>query len=80
MEVMTIEEFNNLDEESKQVIIFEADKISERKDDFTKYELFTIHDFFIEIKTSVSYDSKRVTTLYTLNNLPAIQVKLWLWP
>lgn len=35
---MTIEQFNLLDEQSKRVIIFNADKLAERVDDFTKSE------------------------------------------
>ena len=68
---MRMEEFNNLDEESKRLIIFDADKVSEKLIDSTKYELFAIHDFFIETKTSISYDFKRNISTYTINTLPA---------
>ena len=67
---MRMEEFNNLDEESKRLIIFDADKVSEKLIDSTKYELFAIHDFFIETKTSISYDFKRTVSTYTINTLP----------
>ena len=67
---MRMEEFNNLNEESKRLIIFDADKVSEKLIDSTKYELFAIHDFFIETKTSISYDFKRTISTYTINNLP----------
>ena len=67
---MRMEEFNNLDEENKRLIIFDADKVSEKLVDSTKYELFAIHDFFIETKTSISYDFKRTISTYTINNLP----------
>jgi hypothetical protein len=67
---MRMEEFNNLDEERKRLIIFDADKVSEKLIDSTKYELFAIQDFFIETKTSISYDFKRTISTYTINNLP----------
>ncbi len=67
---MRMEEFNNLDEESKRLIIFDADKVSEKLIDSTKYELFAIHDFFIETKTSIGYNFKRTISTYTINNLP----------
>ena len=67
---MRMEEFNNLDEERKRLIIFDADKVSEKLIDSIKYELFAIHDFFIETKTSISYDFKRTISTYTINNLP----------
>lgn len=64
---MTAEEFNRLDEQSKRVIIFEADKIAENSDYLTKSELFTIDDFFIEVKTSPQNNFKRTITTYTSN-------------
>lgn len=67
---MRMEEFNNLDEENKRLIIFDADKVSEKLIDSTKYELFAIHDFFIETKTSISYNFKRTISTYTIDNLP----------
>ena len=67
---MRTEEFNNLEEESKRLIIFDADKVSEKLIDSTKYELFAIQDFFIETKTSIGYDFKRTISTYTINNLP----------
>ena len=67
---MRMEEFNNLDEERKRLIIFDADKVSEKLIDSTKYELFAIHDFFIETKISISYDFKRTISTYTINTLP----------
>jgi hypothetical protein len=67
-----MEEFNNLDEERKRLIIFDADKVSEKLIDSTKYELFAIQDFFIETKTSISYDFKRTISTYTINTLPVM--------
>ena len=67
---MTIEEFDHLEEEGKRVTIFDADKVSEKFLDSTKYELFAIHDFFIETKTSIRHNVNRIITLYTLNTLP----------
>ena len=71
---MTIEEFNNLDEETKRVIIFEANKICEEQNDYTKYELFYIPDVFIETKTSMRYNFKRTISTYTLYTLPLVYV------
>jgi hypothetical protein len=73
---MTIEEFNNLDEESKRVVIFEADKVSELRNDRTKFELFYVPDFYIETKTSIRYNSKRTITSYALSELPLLDIPL----
>jgi len=67
---MTIEEFNGLNEETKRILLFEADKVSECTNDFEKFELFYIKDFFIETKTSIRYKFKRCIETYTLNTLP----------
>ena len=67
---MTMQEFNNFNEESKRLIIFDADKVSEKFIDSTKYELFAIHDFFIETKTSIRHNVKRTIVVYTRNTLP----------
>lgn len=67
---MTIDEFDKLSEEKKGVIIFDADKISEGRDDFIRCELFTAYDFFIETKTSIRYNWKRNISTHTINNIP----------
>lgn len=67
---MSIEEFNLLDEQSKRVIIFEADKITERNDNLTKFQLYTFDDFFIETKTSRQNSFKRTISTYTVKELP----------
>lgn len=67
---MRMEEFNNLNEESKRLIIFDADKVAEKLIDSTKYELFALNDFFIETKTSIRYDTKR--TISTYKTLPVM--------
>lgn len=70
MRGMTIEEFNKLDEGSKRIIIFEAEKVSEVQDEFTKYLLFMIYDFYIEIKTSISNVWKRTIVTYKIDDVP----------
>ena len=72
MRDMNSEEFNNLDEETQRVILFEADKISEKHNEYTKFELFYIRDIFIETRTSMRNHFRRTITTYTLNTLPLI--------
>lgn len=69
---MTAEEFNNLNEDQKNVAIFDAKKISERFDQMIKYELFEIDNFFIETKTSLQQKFKRVISTFPSGHVPAI--------
>lgn len=69
---MTLDEFNSLDDQSKRFLIFDATKIAERDDDFTKFELFNISNFYIETRTSHQYIFKRTMATYTLNDLPLV--------
>jgi|GEM_PF-6747318 len=68
---MTIEDFDMLSEHDKVVLIFEASKITEKTDEVAKYQLFKIDNFFVETKTSLHGEFKRVITTYSLKNLPA---------
>lgn len=67
---MTLEEFNMIDDESKKVLIFEASKIAERRDDCSKFELFNINNFFVEARTSPQYSFKRTMATYASEDLP----------
>ena len=69
---MKPEDFDKLDEHEKQVLIFDAKKIAELTDYFSKYELYQIHDFFIETKTSKARLHKRAIKSYSLKDLPLI--------
>lgn len=57
---MSIEEFQSLSEEERKIVIFEAEKVSEREDATSKYELFKIDNFYIQVKTSISHSFKRI--------------------
>lgn len=81
MRTMTIEEFNSLDEGSKLVILFEAENVSEKKDEFTKYQLFMVYDFFTETSISINNAWKRTIATYSFENVPVnyvgdVQAKL----
>ncbi|WP_147204108.1 hypothetical protein [Segetibacter aerophilus] len=70
---MTVEQFNDLDEEQKKAAIFDAKKVSERfEKKVIKYELFQIDNFFIETKTSLQHKFKRVIATFTRNEVPTI--------
>ncbi len=69
---MNVEEFNNLTMPEKQIRLFEAQKIAERLDEFSKYELFYFDNLFIETRTSLLYLYKRTMTGYTLRDLPLV--------
>lgn len=68
---MTLEEFDRLDEQSKKVFLFEADKVSERDEGLTKIQVFKIDDFFIETRRSVENPSKRYITTYSTQQIVA---------
>ena len=63
---MTANEFEMLDENGKNIVLFEANKIAEKIEDDYKTELFQVDEFFIESKITLDSTSKRVlTTLKT---------------
>lgn len=67
---MTIEIFNNLKEQQKVQLVFDANKITEKVDDEANYQLFQIDDFFVETRTSLEGKFKRTFTTYSLKELP----------
>jgi hypothetical protein len=69
---MTIHEFNALDEEQKKAAIFDAKKVTEYFEKRIKFELFQIDSFFIETKTSLQQQFKRVVATFSLDEVPAI--------
>ncbi|MDB5245742.1 MAG: hypothetical protein JWQ40_136 [Segetibacter sp.] len=72
---MVAEEFNKLSEEMKSRLIFDANKITERKDGSFTWELFKIDNFFIEIKRCIGNTLKRVISTYSIKDLPLIYRK-----
>ena len=62
---MSLEEFNRLDEQSKKVFLFEADKIAERDEGLTKIQLFKIDDIFIEKRRNLENPYRRYITTFT---------------
>jgi hypothetical protein len=69
---MTVQQFNNLDEEAKKAAIFDAKKITERFDHVIKYELFQIDNFFVETKTSLQHKFKRVISTFSSMEVPVV--------
>ncbi len=64
---MTANEFEMLDENAKNIVLFEANKIAEKTEDAYKTELFQVDDFFIESKITLDSTSKRVLTTLKTN-------------
>lgn len=69
---MTPEEFNNLDDASKKVLLFDARKVVEKQDGFSRFQLFKIDNFFVEAKTSLKNFTRRCLTTYTVKDLPVM--------
>ena len=69
---MTVEEFNNLDEEQKKAAIFDAKKVTERFDPVMKYELFQIDNFFIETRISLQNKFRRVIATFSSKEVPNV--------
>ena len=63
---MTVDEFNRLDEQSKKIYLFEADKIAERYEGVTKIQLFKIDNFIIETRANTQTRPKRDMAAYAL--------------
>lgn len=68
---MTIEDFRNLNDNQKIQMIFDADKIAEKIDNESNYQLFRIESFYVETKTSLFGTFKRTFVAYSLKDLPA---------
>lgn len=67
---MTIAEFTTLAEDQKVQLIFDANKITEKIDKESNYQLFQIDNFFVETKTSLEGKFKRSIKTYSLKELP----------
>jgi hypothetical protein len=71
MQFMNVEDFDRLSETEKVTLIFDADKLAEKKDSEANYQLFAVDDVFIESKTSLFGKFKRVFTAFSLRDLPS---------
>lgn len=67
---MSIDSFNRMDEHQKVQLIFEADKVTEKVDGESNYQLFKVSNFFVEVRSSLEGKFKRSFTAYSLRNLP----------
>jgi hypothetical protein len=61
---MTLEEYNSLDDQTKKVFLFEADKVAERNEGLTKIQLYKIDDFFIETRRNIEDPSRRLISTF----------------
>jgi hypothetical protein len=61
---MTLDQYNNLTDQQKKGMLFDAIKIDEREDDITTYELFQIDDFFVEVSRSVTLKFRKILRTY----------------
>jgi hypothetical protein len=68
---MNMTEFDKLADDEKAVQIFEAKKIAERSEDSFQYQLFSIDDFFVEVRTHDAHFPKRTINYYEPKDLPA---------
>ena len=50
MKTMTTDEFNDLDEETQNILIFESEKIMETKNRFVKFELLKIDNLTVRMR------------------------------
>lgn len=67
---MTIDDFNMLCDKEKVQMIFDANKITEKVDNETNYQLFQIDNFFVESRVSLTAKCKRCIKTYSLKDLP----------
>jgi len=67
---MTREEFNQLDETTKKIWIFEANKVAEREEGSSRFQLFKIGNLYVETKVSTNKGHKRIITTYYSYELP----------
>ena len=68
---MTVEEFDTLDDSEKNILIFEAEKLGEKTDEISKYELFFIDGFYVETRTSIQHKFRRCINTFTAEKPPA---------
>lgn len=70
---MTIQDFNSLPEQRKKEIIVDAEKLGEYQDrDSTRYELFKVDKFFVEVKVSFSHRYRKILNSYLMNEVPSV--------
>ena len=67
---MKIEDFERLGEAEQRVLIFGAEKLTERNTASENIQLFKIDNFFVEVMTSLKQKLKRHIHTYSFKNLP----------
>jgi hypothetical protein len=67
---MTINDYNGMNHEEKISWLSKAKKITERIEECTKYELFQLGNFFIEIRFCIRQQFKKIVNTYVLKELP----------
>ncbi len=69
---MTAQEFDELNDNDKKILLFEATKLGQRLDDSFKNELFQIEDFYVESTISRSLQTRRKLRTYLPHQLNEI--------
>jgi hypothetical protein len=69
---MTIKEFAEMDDQRKRIAIFESTKIAERYEGASKFELFQIDDFFVEVEVNILFRIRRSIRAFRFSELPGI--------
>jgi hypothetical protein len=67
---MTPEAFNELEDVEKSGLVFDANKLDEKDDEFITYSLFSLDGFYVEVKTSKERLFKKIIKGYSLKDLP----------
>lgn len=71
MAEMNCNQFYKLEEHQQMKLIMDADYVTEKVEGECKFELFKIDSFYVEVKTSVSGNYRKVVSCYSLRDLPA---------
>jgi hypothetical protein len=67
---VSFENFNSLSDKQKKDLLVDAKKVSEYQQDLVRYELFTLEDFYVEVKIDFLQRYRIITGAYSLQNIP----------
>ncbi|WP_207496908.1 hypothetical protein [Aridibaculum aurantiacum] len=69
---MFSEKFNSLPDIEKHQLIYDAEKLDELSDGFTRFALYKLGDLFIEVKSSPDRVYRKSIQAFELKDIPLI--------
>jgi hypothetical protein len=67
---VSIENFNSLSDKQKKSLLVDAKKVSEYQQDLVRYELFSVGNFYVEVKIDFLERYRVIAGAYSSDNIP----------